>query len=225
MELEFDCFRTIITYVNIHNQLMWYKNSWEVWSPFEMEDVDDLPLEKLYENFSQSKSSENIVRSFQALKSRLNLNSLHGLDLYRALREKLSTHWKARDVFQLLEKRANQKEYLQQTAAKGVRVFIVGAGPIGLRQAIECILLGAEVIVVEKRSSFSRNNVLHLWPCTIEDLRQLGAKKFYGKFCAGAIDHISELPSSYRYVHVLSNTRSLDPWHPVNGHAYLYIKL
>ena len=203
-----------------------------------MEDVDsavvqanlilnDLPLEKLYEFFSQSNKREDIVRSFQVLKSRLNLNSLHGLDLYRALKDKLGTQktWKARDVFQLLEKRANQKEYLQQTAAKGVRVFIVGAGPIGLRQAIDCILLGAEVIVVEKRSSFSRNNVLHLWPCTIEDLRQLGAKKFYGKFCAGAIDHISELPSSYRYVHVLSNTRSLDPWHPVNGHAYLYIKL
>ena len=203
-----------------------------------MEDVDsavvqanlilnDLPLEKLYEFFSQSNKREDIVRSFQVLKSRLNLNSLHGLDLYKALKDKLGTQktWKARDVFQLLEKRANQKEYLQQTAAKGVRVFIVGAGPIGLRQAIDCILLGAEVIVVEKRSSFSRNNVLHLWPCTIEDLRQLGAKKFYGKFCAGAIDHISELPSSYRYVHVLSNTRSLDPWHPVNGHAYLYIKL
>ena len=38
---------------------------------------------------------------------------------------------------------------------------------------------------------FSRNNVLHLWPYNIHDLRALGAKKFYGKFCAGSIDHIS----------------------------------
>lgn len=37
----------------------------------------------------------------------------------------------------------------------------------------------------------SRNNVLHLWPFVIEDLRALGAKKFFGKFCAGSIDHIS----------------------------------
>ena len=66
----------------------------------------------------------------------------------------------------------------------------VGGGPIGLRTAVDCLLLGCEVRVIEKRSSFSRNNVLHLWPFTIEDLRQLGAKKFYGKFCAGAIDHI-----------------------------------
>ena len=71
-------------------------------------------------------------------------------------------------------------------------MLIIGAGPVGLRLAMECILLGAEVMVTEKRTTFSRNNVLHLWPFTIEDLRQLGAKKFYGKFCAGAIDHVSK---------------------------------
>ncbi|XP_073956649.1 molecule interacting with CasL isoform X3 [Choristoneura fumiferana] len=37
----------------------------------------------------------------------------------------------------------------------------------------------------------SRNNVLHLWPFVIHDLRSLAAKKFFGKFCAGSIDHIS----------------------------------
>lgn len=33
--------------------------------------------------------------------------------------------------------------------------------------------------------------MLHLWPYTIVDLKNLGAKLFYGKFCAGSIDHIS----------------------------------
>lgn len=70
--------------------------------------------------------------------------------------------------------------------------LIIGAGPCGLRTAIDLSLLGAKVIVIEKRDAFSRNNVLHLWPFTIHDLRGLGAKKFYGKFCAGAIDHISK---------------------------------
>ena len=69
--------------------------------------------------------------------------------------------------------------------------MIIGAGPCGLRAAIEAQLLGAKVVVVEKRDRFSRNNVLHLWPFVIADLKALGAKKFYGKFCAGAIDHIS----------------------------------
>lgn len=74
-----------------------------------------------------------------------------------------------------------------------LQVLIIGAGPCGLRTAIEAQLLGAKVVVVEKRDRFSRNNVLHLWPFVINDLKQLGAKKFYGKFCAGAIDHISKL--------------------------------
>lgn len=73
-----------------------------------------------------------------------------------------------------------------------IQCLIIGAGPCGLRTAIELAFLGAKVVLLEKRDAFSRNNVLHLWPFTIQDLRGLGAKKFYGKFCAGAIDHISE---------------------------------
>lgn len=57
---------------------------------------------------------------------------------------------------------------------------------------MELGFLGFRVVLLEKRETFSRNNVLHLWPFAIHDLRGLGAKKFYGKFCAGAIDHISE---------------------------------
>ncbi|NXF96091.1 MICA3 monooxygenase, partial [Eubucco bourcierii] len=72
-----------------------------------------------------------------------------------------------------------------------LQCLIIGAGPCGLRTAIDLSFLGAKVVVIEKRDAFSRNNVLHLWPFTIHDLRGLGAKKFYGKFCAGSIDHIS----------------------------------
>ena len=72
------------------------------------------------------------------------------------------------------------------------QVLVIGAGPCGLRAAIEAQLLGAKVVVLEKRDRFSRNNVLHLWPMVIHDLKALGAKKFFGKFCAGAIDHISK---------------------------------
>lgn len=66
--------------------------------------------------------------------------------------------------------------------------------------------MGAKVVVIEKRDSFSRNNVLHLWPFTIHDLRGLGAKKFYGKFCAGALDHISKslIPEYHRQIRWIS---------------------
>lgn len=84
------------------------------------------------------------------------------------------------------------RQYFSNNALRHHNCLIIGSGPAGLRTAIELQLLGAsKVVVVEKRSRFSRNNVLHLWPFVIDDLKSLGAKKFYGKFCAGSIDHIS----------------------------------
>lgn len=154
--------------------------------------VEDLSLEKLYDYYTQANDLAKVMKSFVELKKRLELTNLQGIELYREFRTKLKI-WKAGELFDLLDKRAKQKEYKQQNAAKGKRVLIVGAGPVGLRTAVDCVLLGCDVVVVEKRNAFTRNNVLHLWPFTIEDLRQLGAKKFWGKFCAGAIDHVSKL--------------------------------
>jgi 2-polyprenyl-6-methoxyphenol hydroxylase-like FAD-dependent oxidoreductase len=58
--------------------------------------------------------------------------------------------------------------------------MIIGAGPCGLRTAIEAQLLGAKVVVVEKRDRYSRNNVLHLWPCNIQELRAMGGWRGLG---------------------------------------------
>ncbi|XP_053678771.1 F-actin-monooxygenase Mical-like [Anopheles nili] len=99
--------------------------------------------------------------------------------------------WRAQALFKKFDARAAHKVYSKGKAASNTRVLIVGAGPCGLRTAIDAQLLGAKVVVVEKRDRISRNNVLHLWPFIIHDLKALGAKKFYGKFCAGSIDHIS----------------------------------
>ncbi|KAF0287391.1 [F-actin]-monooxygenase MICAL3 [Amphibalanus amphitrite] len=99
--------------------------------------------------------------------------------------------WKAQGLFAKFDKRASHKCYNQGKACASTKVLVIGCGPCGLRAAIEAQLLGARVVVLEKRDRFSRNNVLHLWPMVIHDLKALGAKKFFGKFCAGAIDHIS----------------------------------
>lgn len=70
----------------------------------------------------------------------------------------------------------------------GHNCLIVGGGPCGLRTAIELQLLGGRhVVIVEKRDRLSRNNVLHLWPFVITDLKQLAGKKFYGQLCAGEL--------------------------------------
>lgn len=111
-------------------------------------------------------------------------------DFYPKLKSKIRS-WRAQALWKKFDARALQRVYAKGTACTGTRVLVIGAGPCGLRTAIEAQLLGAKVVVLEKRDRISRNNVLHLWPFVITDLRNLGAKKFYGKFCAGSIDHIS----------------------------------
>jgi hypothetical protein len=113
--------------------------------------------------------------------------------LYRIMKAK-TNYWKANELWKKYDKKANLKDYFinrNSSAYKDVNVLIVGCGPVGLRFAIECALMGIRCTIVEKRDRFSRNNVVHLWPFTITDLKSLGAKLFYGKFCAGSIDHIS----------------------------------
>ncbi|KAI1889803.1 hypothetical protein AGOR_G00166690 [Albula goreensis] len=144
----------------------------------------------LFESFVQASTCKGTLLAFSILCRQLELDPLEHWSFYSSLRARV-TSWKAKALWSKLDKRAAHKEYKKARACIGTKCLIIGGGPCGLRMAIELALLGAKVVVVEKRDSFSRNNVLHLWPYTIHDLRGLGAKKFYGKFCAGAIDHIS----------------------------------
>ncbi|CAK1553968.1 unnamed protein product [Leptosia nina] len=121
----------------------------------------------------------------------LNLKPNRLPEFYPKLKAKLASSWKAQALFKKFDARANHKVYGKGKICPETRVMIIGAGPCGLRAAIECQLLGAKVVVIEKRDRLSRNNVLHLWPFVIHDLMALGAKKFFGKFCAGSINHIS----------------------------------
>ncbi|XP_024151390.1 F-actin-monooxygenase MICAL2 isoform X4 [Oryzias melastigma] len=145
---------------------------------------------KLFENFIQASTCKGALQAFNVLCRRLDLDPADHDTFYSSLKAKVSC-WKANALWSKLDKRMSHKEYKKGQACVNTKCLIIGGGPCGLRTAIELALMGAKVVVLEKRDSFSRNNVLHLWPFTIHDLRGLGAKKFHGKFCAGAIDHIS----------------------------------
>ncbi|XP_073078527.1 F-actin-monooxygenase MICAL3 isoform X4 [Manis javanica] len=144
----------------------------------------------LFDRFVQATTCKGTLRAFRELCDHLELKPKDYHSFYHKLKSKLS-YWKAKALWAKLDKRGSHKDYRKGRACTNTKCLIIGAGPCGLRTAIDLSLLGAKVVVVEKRDAFSRNNVLHLWPFTIHDLRGLGAKKFYGKFCAGAIDHIS----------------------------------
>uniref|UniRef100_A0A673A0U5 F-actin monooxygenase n=1 Tax=Sphaeramia orbicularis TaxID=375764 RepID=A0A673A0U5_9TELE len=144
----------------------------------------------LFDNFVQATTCKGTLKAFQELCDHLEVKPTEYKVFYHKLKSKLN-YWKAKALWAKLDKRASHKEYKKGRACANSKCLIIGAGPCGLRTAIELGFLGAKVVLLEKRDAFSRNNVLHLWPFTIQDLRGLGAKKFYGKFCAGAIDHIS----------------------------------
>uniref|UniRef100_A0A452DJI0 F-actin monooxygenase n=1 Tax=Bos taurus TaxID=9913 RepID=A0A452DJI0_BOVIN len=144
----------------------------------------------LFDRFVQATTCKGTLKAFQELCDHLELKPKDHRSFYHKLKSKLN-YWKAKALWAKLDKRGSHKDYKKGKVCTNTKCLIIGAGPCGLRTAIDLSLLGAKVVVIEKRDAFSRNNVLHLWPFTIHDLRGLGAKKFYGKFCAGAIDHIS----------------------------------
>ncbi|CAH8512277.1 unnamed protein product [Dicrocoelium dendriticum] len=153
----------------------------------------DRAIEEKFDLFCAANSFASILTSFNRLCA-LTVTAPttgHPWNIYRELSAHVKPYWKGAELFKKLDKRVHSPDYMHQTVCSGVNALVIGCGPCGLRCAIELALLGARVVVVEKRDAFSRNNVLHLWPYLIEDLRGLGAKTFFGKFCVGSIDHVS----------------------------------
>ncbi|MCP9261929.1 Protein-methionine sulfoxide oxidase MICAL3 [Dirofilaria immitis] len=145
---------------------------------------------RLFDTFVAATSFTKIQQLFAQLCALLDIDPYDNFNVFKRLKTELND-WRAQKLWSLLEKRAEQREYCHQKACERLSVLVIGAGPCGLRSAIECAFLGAYVVLVEQRDCFSRNNVLHIWPFVIEDLKNLGIKIFYPKFCRGSIDHIS----------------------------------
>ncbi|XP_042266338.1 F-actin-monooxygenase mical1 [Thunnus maccoyii] len=148
------------------------------------------PSHAVFDLFVQAQTCKDVQHHFAELCKQLDIDPKDFRTFYTKLKERLN-YWKAKALWTKLDKRASHPDYQQRKACAKTKCLVLGAGPCGLRTAIELSLLGAQVVLLEKREAFSRNNVLHLWPYTISDLRGLGAKKFYGKFCTGSLDHIS----------------------------------
>ncbi|KAL7016515.1 hypothetical protein ACKWTF_010045 [Chironomus riparius] len=145
---------------------------------------------EMFDHFSSAVTMRQIMGLFRSMCDTIGLRPGPINEFYPKLKAKIK-NWKAQALWKKIDARLSHRVYNKGTACSGIRVLVIGAGPCGLRTAIEAQLLGAKVVVLEKRDRITRNNVLHLWPFLIHDLRALGAKKFYGKFCAGSIDHIS----------------------------------
>jgi len=148
---------------------------------------------KAFERFYDETNVEDVLGAFDAVCEALDIHPGRFPDFFPVLRNCLMDKltYKYKELWKILEKKSKLSVYGGGKQASGLRVLVIGAGPVGLRTAIEAQLLGCRTVVVEARTSFTRNNVLKLWKFLIEDLKMLGVKKLYGKFASGNINHIS----------------------------------
>lgn len=141
-----------------------------------------------FELFLDASEVDEVLSSFETLLSSLRIDPSFDLnkrgEFSKSLRSQLepSLSYSSKRILVLLaeqiDKRGiNAKQYCITDGS--VSVLISGAGPCGLRAAVECALLGMKVTVVDKRTKFSRANILSLWPGTCADLVSLGAKLFF----------------------------------------------
>ncbi len=144
-----------------------------------------------FKDFFETDSLQDCHVHFAELLALLELGPGCFRDFYPILKRRLKDHvpFRQRELFHILSVKSKQKAY-DGSPAKELRVLVAGAGPCGMRAAIETQLLGAETIIVEKREDFTRHNILKLWKFLIHDFKALGVKKFVGDFSTGPIDHV-----------------------------------
>ena len=123
-----------------------------------------------FQEFFESESASIAHQAFQDLLRILNVEVDRFQNFFPKLKFCLKNHlpFKYKEIWKILETKSKQKVY---GVADQQSVLIVGAGPCGLRAAIETQLLGAKTIVIERREEFTRNNVLKLWKFVIDDLK------------------------------------------------------
>lgn len=95
--------------------------------------------------------------------------------------------YKTKRLIQLLRERRTR---CSEAEYNGKRVAVSGAGPCGLRAAVECRMLGYSVTVVERRASFSRHNIIKTWRETVVDLLGFGLQQFIPNFKAHGHCHL-----------------------------------
>lgn len=164
------------------------------WMPRKQaEPVGPRPPEEALDQFQvffNATTYEEATEAFDKVLSVLDLRPGRFHEFFPKLKLAMKAHlpFKYKEIWNILDKKSKLKTYA--SIADKQSVLVVGAGPCGLRAAVETQLMGAKTVVIEKRTGFTRNNVLKLWKFLIDDLKLLGAKKIYGKFASGNINHI-----------------------------------
>mmetsp|Transcript_3989 Transcript_3989/g.9085 ORF Transcript_3989/g.9085 Transcript_3989/m.9085 type:complete len:249 (+) Transcript_3989:56-802(+) len=140
-----------------------------------------MDLRQIYESFYDADEINTTMEAFEGLCEAAGAgHSDDMLERFGRLEQSLcpSLPFKHQKIFSLLRARIDRLASTCDTN-RTQEVLVSGAGPVGLRAAVECALIGMNVTVIEMRNSFSRANILTLWTKTHADLIGLGAKYYY----------------------------------------------
>ncbi len=107
--------------------------------------IDSSLAAEIFDHFCAASTLKSILRAFRLLCETTRLKPAELPQFYPRLKSRLRS-WRANAIWAKFDKRLAHKVYKGGRACAGRRVLVIGAGPCGLRTAIEAQLLGAKVI-------------------------------------------------------------------------------
>lgn len=131
-------------------------------------------IKTLYESFIATDDAMPAIEAFNQLKQAINVDpAIHG---YSSFRDALIPHlsFKSKGLFTCFDRRFDAYANMKANAELKKTALISGAGPCGLRAAVEGAFLGLKIVLIELRKECTRHNILKIWKQTLEDLVALG---------------------------------------------------
>ena len=123
------------------------------------EEDSGISVDAIYDKLVAADDMADTIKYFGKLCDALDINPKNHKTVFTTLKAKLKS-WKYQNLFNKLEKRSKHVDYKNKPCAK-TKVLIIGAGPVGLRLAIECAFLGAHVTVIEKRNKYRKSVIFY----------------------------------------------------------------
>lgn len=120
--------------------------------------VEGTNVLEIFNQYVEAQTLHEVLRKYEELKEICGFSPKKSPSLFELLKQRTENDVQTSILWKLLTKKKHQLEYKSKNMDK-CHLLIVGAGPSGLRLAIEASFLGANVTVIEKRRKFSRNNV------------------------------------------------------------------
>ena len=112
----------------------------------QLSENDQLALAaEIFDHFCSATTMRQILGLYRNMCDTVGLRPGPLNEFYPKLKTKIK-NWKAQALWKKFDARAAHRVYNKGTSCNGVRVLVIGAGPCGLRSAIEAQLAGAKVV-------------------------------------------------------------------------------